>query len=154
MKNRFIVPQFIDKEDKIWGPITVRQFVLVIIGAFLIFVAYKLSDFSLFIFETVIIVLFTALFAFYKVNCAPFHVFALNFVETFKKPPIRVWQKEYIKVQEQKLKGENVKVEVIPQKSLVPSKKLSELSLIIDTGGAYRGEKEANEINNLSYDIK
>lgn len=154
MKSRFIVPQFIDKEDRIWGPITVRQFVLVIVGAFFVFLAYKLSDFSLFIFETVIIVIFTALFAFYKVNGAPFHAFALNFVQTLKKPPIRVWSKEDIKVEEQKLKGEEKKEEIIPQKPLVPSKRLSELSLIIDTGGAYRGEKEANEINNLSYDIK
>ena len=84
MDNRFIVPQFIDAEDKIWGPITVRQFVLVIVGAFFVFVAYKLSDFALFIFETVIITIFTSLFAFYKVNGAPFHVFALNFIQTFK----------------------------------------------------------------------
>ncbi|RJQ34764.1 PrgI family protein [Candidatus Parcubacteria bacterium] len=154
MKNRFIVPQFIDKEDKIWGPITVRQFVLVIVGAFFVFLAYKLADFALFIFETVIITIFTALFAFYKVNGAPFHIFALNFIETFRKPPIRVWQMEYIKTEEHKLKGEEKKEEVIHAKAPVPSKRLAELSLIIDTGGAYRGEKEANEINNLSYDIK
>ena len=30
MQERFIVPQFIDAEDKIWGPITVRQFVIVL----------------------------------------------------------------------------------------------------------------------------
>jgi len=33
----------------------------------------------------------------------------------------------------------------------VPSKKLSELSLIIDTGGVFKGEKQANEENNAVY---
>ena len=151
MENRFIVPQFIDAEDKIWGPITVRQFVIILAGALFVFLSYKLSDFSLFLFETVVIVVFVVLFAFYKVNGAPFHYFAVNFVETLKKPHIRVWRKEYIRTETFKNKEENKKnVELaLPRKKLVSNKKLSELSLIIDTGGAYKGEKDANIENNL-----
>src|SRR3989339_1817415 len=146
MENRFIVPQFIDAEDKIWGPITVRQFVIILAGALFVFLSYKLSDFSLFLFETVVIVVFVVLFAFYKVNGAPFHYFAVNFVETLKKPHIRVWRKEYIRTETFKNKEENKKnVDLaLPRKKLVSNKKLSELSLIIDTGGAYKGEKDAN----------
>jgi len=151
MENRFIVPQFIDAEDKIWGPITVRQFVIILAGALFVFLSYKLSDFSLFLFETVVIVVFVVLFAFYKVNGAPFHYFAVNFVETLKKPHIRVWRKEYIRTETFKNKEENKKnVDLaLPRKKLVSNKKLSELSLIIDTGGAYKGEKDANIENNL-----
>ena len=151
MENRFIVPQFIDAEDKIWGPITVRQFVIILAGALFVFLSYKLSDFSLFLFETVVIVVFVVLFAFYKVNGAPFHYFAVNFVETLKKPHIRVWRNEYIRTETFKNKEENKKnVELaLPRKKLVSNKKLSELSLIIDTGGAYKGEKDANIENNL-----
>ncbi|MDP2812081.1 MAG: PrgI family protein [bacterium] len=151
MENRFIVPQFIDAEDKIWGPITVRQFVIILAGALFVFLSYKLSDFSLFLFETVVIVVFVVLFAFYKVNGAPFHYFAVNFVETLKKPHVRVWRKEYIRTETFKNKEENKKnVDLaLPRKKLVSNKKLSELSLIIDTGGAYKGEKDANIENNL-----
>ncbi len=150
MENRFIVPQFIDAEDKIWGPITVRQFVVILVGGLFVFLSYKLADFSLFLFETVLILVLVVLFAFYKVNGAPFHLFALNVIETFKRPSTRVWRKEYIKKEEFRSKGENIPQETAPiHKSLIPSKKLAELSLIIDTGGVYKGEQEANKVNNI-----
>ncbi len=149
MQNRFIVPQFIDAEDRIWGPITVRQFAIVIVGALFIFLSYRLSDFALFLTQTIIIVLLVILFAFAKINGAPFHMFLLNFVQTLKRPKIRIWKKEYIKVAEFKNKDENVQSETYTPKPPLVNRKLSELSLIIDTGGVYRGENEANMMNNL-----
>ncbi len=150
MQNKFIVPQFIDSEDKIWGPITVRQFVLILAGGLAIFLCYKLSDFSLFLFQTIGIVVFVAVFAFYKVNGMPFHVFALNFTQTKKRPSIRIWRKEYIKTEEYKSKNEEGKKEdYIKRKVIMPAKKLSEVSLVIDTGGVYKGEKYINEESNV-----
>lgn len=140
MNERFIVPQFIDAEDKIFGPITVRQFIIVIIGSLFIFVAYKLADFTLFLFEAFVIVALTLLFAFVKFNGAPFHVFFGNFLNTFTKPKIRVWLKEYLAVMEFKSKAENEVNTYVRPKKLSSNSKLSELSLIIDTGGLYKGE--------------
>jgi hypothetical protein len=149
MQNRFIVPQFIDAEDRIWGPITVRQFAIVIVGALFIFLSYRLSDFALFLTQAVVIVLLVILFAFAKINGTPFHMFLLNLVQTLKRPKIRIWKKEYIKVEEYRGKDENIKpTPYVPKPPLV-NRKLSELSLIIDTGGVYRGEQEANMMNNL-----
>ena len=59
--------------------------------------------------------------------------------------------KEDIKLEKQKAKGEDIKEEIIPRKPLAPKKKLSEISLIIDTGGAYKGELDANQENNTPY---
>lgn len=154
MENKFIVPQFIDSEDRIWGPITVRQFILLVVGGLFIFLSYKLSDFALFIFQTVLIAIFVGTFAFLKVNGAPFHMFILNLIDTLTKPRIRVWRKENIKIEHYKSKSESIVPTIIPTKTFVSSKKLSELSLIIDTGGVYKGENQANQDNNLSYDIK
>ncbi|MFA6466738.1 MAG: PrgI family protein [Patescibacteria group bacterium] len=156
MPERFIVPQFIDAEDKIWGPITVRQFVIILVGLLFGFIAYKLSDLTLFIFWMVIIVIFVVLFAFYKINGAPFHIFAINFIETtFKKPALRVWHKQYVKVEKVKSKDEmQVKEGPVAPKKIASSRKLSELSLIIDTGGVYKGERRANEENNVSFSDK
>jgi len=156
MPERFIVPQFIDTEDKIWGPITVRQFVIILAGLLFGFIAYKLSDFSLFIFWVIFISFFVGVFAFYKVNGAPFHTFALNFIEsTFKKPALRVWHKEYIKVEEFKSKKEKEEKNIpIVHKQMVSSRKLSELSLIIDTGGVYKGESRVNEEHLIGYSNK
>lgn len=155
MDNRFIVPQFIDNENKIWGPVTVRQFVTILVGALFIFISYKLSDFTLFLFQTIFIVIFIVLVAFYRVNGAPFHVFALNFIETVKKPHIRVWQKLYLKKEMRKSKDEELTpAPAVVKKSFLPSHKLSELSLIIDTGGVYKGEAEANKVNNISFNVQ
>lgn len=148
MQNRFIVPQFIDAEDKIWGPVTVRQFIIVLAGGLLIVLSYKFADFALFLTQSSIILLLVIIFAFVKINGVTFHLFLLNVIQTVKRPKIRIWRKEYIKVEEFKIKGENVVAAPIPVKNMLPNKKLSELSLIIDTGGVYKGEIDANIINN------
>jgi hypothetical protein len=155
MPERFIVPQFIDTEAKIWGPITVRQFIIMLAGMLFGFIAYKLSDFTLFLFWAVIIALLVGVFAFYKINGAPFHMFAVNFIDsTFKKPAIRVWHKEYIKIKEIKSDKEDEKEVIVVTKKLRSSKKLSELSLMIDTGGIYKGERPVNQENNVSFSDK
>jgi len=152
MQEKFIVPQFIDAEDKIFGPITVRQFLMMMGGVLFIFLSYKLSDFALFLLQTVSTVLFVFLFGFYKVNGAPFHIYALNLTETLKQPAVRIWRKEYIKVETFSSKKKKKKNEyVVPKKTFAGGKKLSELSLIIDTGGVYKGEKDANDINNIAF---
>jgi len=48
--DQFVVPQFIDVEDKIFGPVTTRQFVILLIAGLIIFIAFKLADITLFIF--------------------------------------------------------------------------------------------------------
>jgi len=151
MNNRFIVPQFIDAEDKIIGPVTVRQFIIVIVGGLFIFAAYKLADFTLFLLETFIIAVVTLAFAFVKVNGAPFHLFFANFLNTLVKAKIRVWKKENIITQELKSKDEDKALTYVREKRLLPSRKLAELSLVIDTGGIYKGEKITNQINQVDY---
>jgi hypothetical protein len=42
MPEKFIVPQFIDNEDKILGPLTVRQFLILLGAAVLLFILYKI----------------------------------------------------------------------------------------------------------------
>lgn len=154
--QKYIVPQFIDIENKIFGPITVRQFVTIAVGAVLIFASYKLADFTLFLFLTVVILLAMILIAFIKFNGQPFHIFLLNIVGTYKKPMLRVWLKEEYKLEKQSRRSkkndekEEQKKYFVPKKS-VSSETLSELALIIDTGGIYKGEAEVNRINQSLY---
>ena len=154
MEQRFIVPQFIDTEDKIFGPITVRQFIIMIIGGLFVFASYKLADFSLFITEAFIIAALTLLVAFVKVNGAPFHMFFLNFIQTFKKPKIRIWSKQEMKVEEYKSENEGQPETYVHKKKFLSSSKLSDLSLIIDTGGIYKGEQVSNQIHQTNYSNK
>lgn len=142
--QQFVVPQFIDVEDKVIGPITVRQFIIILVGAGLDFIAYKLSDFSLFIFWFVIISVLTFFIAFIKINGRPIHYFLLNVLQTNRKPKLRVWQRLFSSTD---LKGYSQKEKqplppVIRSKNRVRASRLAEMSLIVDTGGVYQGEKE------------
>ena len=76
--QQFTVPQFIDVESKIIGPITTRQFLIILAAALLIALFYRIFDFSLFVFTTVIVLIIAAMFAFVKINSRPFHFFVLN----------------------------------------------------------------------------
>ena len=142
--QQFVVPQFIDVEDKVIGPITVRQFIIMLVGGGLIFVAYKLADFALFLAEMVVISVLTFVFAFIKINGRPIHYFLLNLTQTSKRPKLRVWQKIFSSA-ELKTYTKTKKVKLPPEirtKNKVRASRLAEMALIVDTGGVYQGEKE------------
>ncbi len=145
MPQRFTVPQFIDVEDKILGPITVRQFVLMLAAGVLAFIGYKLFDFGLFVIWAAGCFGITGVIAFLKINGMPFHFFLLNMFETLRRAPIRVWNKNLSAAQIKALVASKEEVkekkEVLPSKAPLSFSSLSELALIADTGGSYEGER-------------
>ncbi|MFA6908428.1 MAG: hypothetical protein WC289_00910 [Patescibacteria group bacterium] len=140
--QQFVVPQFIDVENKILGPITVRQFVTFLIGFGLIFLELKIFQFWIGAMLGVVTFGVTGLFAFAKVNGRRFHYFVLTIIQTLQRPKLQVWNKTQMIERIQKEK-EKKKDEIIPPKRAVSASRLAELSLIVDTGGAYQeGIKE------------
>lgn len=138
---RFLVPQFIDVEPKVFGPITVRQFLVCIAGGLIMFITYKMTDFSLFLLLGIMELMFFGTIAFMKVNGQPFHFFILNVAQTFKKPTARIWFKEEVKIKEGKKEEEEKKGEIVPRRPL-PTSRLSEISMTVNTGGAYAEDEE------------
>lgn len=140
--QQFVVPQFLDVEDKVIGPITVRQFIILLIAGGLVFVAYKLADFTLFLFELITIAIFTILFAFIKINGRPVHYFILNFIQTMKKPRLTIWYKDYNTFELRLKMQEAIEKPIVEprSRSIIGTSKLAELALIVDTGGIYEGE--------------
>lgn len=140
--QQFTIPQFIDVEDKIIGPITIRQFVIILVCLMISVIAYKLADFTLFLTIAFLSFVLGGIIAFLKINGRPFHYFILNFVQTFKKPKLRIWNNQLSKTSKE-LKGEGIsevkQVAKIQKKPIYLKSKLAELSLIVDTGGAYGG---------------
>lgn len=138
------VPQFLDVEDKIMGPITIRQFIELLIGLGIIFIFYKIFDFSLFVLSGLLVFGITCLFAFAKINGQVFHLFLLNLIATLKNPKLKVWRKK-LSIDEIKAALKNPTDQYVPlrikSKKSVSASKLSELSLIVDTGGVYMGEE-------------
>ncbi|MFC1687165.1 hypothetical protein ACFL0L_01125 [Patescibacteria group bacterium] len=143
--QQLVVPQFIDVENKIIGPITVRQFVTFLAGFGIIFVEFKIFQFWIAAILGVITFGITGLFAFAKVNGRPFHYFLLTLLQTLQRPTLQVWNKAQLK---QKVRKEEKKIveEIIPPKQALTASRLSEISLLVDTGGAYtEGVKEINK---------
>ena len=144
---QFIVPQFIDMEPKIFGGLSMRQFFTLLIGGIIIAIERRFSDLGLFIVLVIPTVFIFITFTFANINGMPFHYFALNFLSVLSRPFLRIWSKNY-KINTKLSKGEEKpqdKTSFIPAK-VISHQKLSELALIVDTGGAYQQEKIAEEL--------
>lgn len=146
---QFTVPKFIDAEDKIIAFITVRQFLIMIVGAIFIAISYALLRFTPFLIVAILIALVTGVISFLKINGRPFHFFLISFIERTKKPAVRVWNKElndgelrhYIKVKKEE------EVAPPPLRRRYSTSQLSQLSLVVDTGGSYQGEDVLESIS-------
>lgn len=94
---RFEVPQFIEIEDKIIGPLTWKQFVYVAGGAGLIIMLY-LSELPFFIFILlgVPIGALSASLAFHRINNRPFSAFLEGFVNYMRKSKLYLWKRSVV----------------------------------------------------------
>ncbi|MBI4135957.1 MAG: PrgI family protein [Candidatus Vogelbacteria bacterium] len=68
----FQVPQFIEVEDKIFGPLTFKQFVYLAGGGGAVFMAYALLPIYLSVWLMIPLAVLALALAFYKVNNRPF----------------------------------------------------------------------------------
>lgn len=135
--QQFAVPQFIDVEPKVIGPITVRQFIMLIVGGLFIFIAFKLSSFLVFVVWAILIASVTITFAFARMNSRPFHFFLLSLIGTFLRPRVRTWvHDDTIPVTLVIAPTPVAKAPRLEAKQQALSR-LRQLSLIVDTGGAY-----------------
>ncbi len=140
--RQYLVPQFIDVEDKIIGPITTRQFVQMLIAILLAFVLYKALAFLYFIFFGIIEIGLISVLAFARVNGRPIHFFLLNFIQTSKRPNMRIWNREsFVRNVQYVPSGLKEKNENYAAKEPVSGSRLRDLTLVINTGGVYESEE-------------
>jgi hypothetical protein len=140
---RYVVPQFIDVEDKLLGPITTRQFIIMMITFLLMALQYRLSDFGLFLALGIPTFIVGGTFAFFKVNGQPFHFFLLNMIQTLRRPGLRVWDKDYTDAELREI-IRTPPPEPPPKrirKEAIAATKLTELSLVVNTGGVFNPEE-------------
>ncbi|MEW6610178.1 MAG: PrgI family protein [Patescibacteria group bacterium] len=140
--DQFVVPQFIDVEDKILGPITTRQFIIMIVAGLFLVICYKLFDISLFILIALVTFGLVGLFGFYKVNGRYFHHFLLSVFQLGMKPSLRVWSKSDAESLEATMQGEEVSAVLEQPHRRFSHARLAELALEVDTGGVYEAEQD------------
>lgn len=138
--QQFVVPQFIDVEDKIFGPITTRQFLILLVAGGFLFIAFKLFDLALFAVITAIVGGFALVLAFVKINGQTFHYFLLNIAQTMRRPGLRIWNKQYVKEELEYLRkhGFAEEQEGKEQKKIVRRQHIRDLTLLVNTGGYYK----------------
>ncbi len=144
MPPQFTVPQFIDAEDKILGPVTVRQFLILLTAGLISTLFYRFFDLSLFLLLSLPLIAVAGLLAFMKINGVPAHFFILNLIQTLRRAQLRIWDKTPTDQQlnERMRPEEVVKEIVIPHKPPVSSSHLQDLSLIVNTGGVFNPDEE------------
>lgn len=139
---QFVVPQFIEVESKVIGPISVRQFIILLVTAGLVYVEFELFTFWIFAILGLITLALGGIIAFAKINSQPFHIFALSVIQTMRRPNLALWRRDVTEFREVKKSGKKDKKDdknnrsFQPKGNLTPSD-IAELSLIVDTGGKY-----------------
>ena len=118
---RYQVPQFIEVEDKIFGPFTFKQFIYMAGGAGICFMAYKLMPFFWAIFVMIPAGCAAAALAFYRPNNRP----AIEMLESafrfFRTSKLYIWRREDKKISD--------KIAPIPVSASVLVPKISESKL-------------------------
>jgi hypothetical protein len=152
---QYAIPQFITVEDRVIGPLTVRQFIFLVIGGVSLVIFWALADLGLFIFLAFFTVIITVAFAFVKVNGRPFQIFLTSVTQFFSKPRLRTWYREpaieRIKAKTKKLRMDELqKAEemALPEGKRLVKSRLRELSNILDqemTAALLSGQEETGE---------
>ena len=90
---RFQVPQFIEHEPKVIGPLTFKQFTYLGVPAAIGFFLYFLTPFNVFLFATIIMGSLGVVLAFFKVGGRSMPGFLMGATSFFIKPKQYIWRK-------------------------------------------------------------
>lgn len=90
---QFRTPQFIDIEDKIFGPFTFKQFIYMLGGAFMAYLSFRLLPFIIGAPLGLGLVCLALLLAFYKVNNRPFITILQAWVKYQIAAKLYIWHK-------------------------------------------------------------
>jgi hypothetical protein len=131
---QFKVPQFLDIEDKIFGPFTFREFVYLAGGAGLCFVFYKWLGLIFGAIPILLVAGFSGMLIFYRPNNKPF----INMLESgfkfFTQNKLYIWKKDVKKsIAKAKLIGDENKNEALEGlKMRLSGSKLRDLAWSLD----------------------
>ncbi len=126
---QFQVPQFIEVEDKIFGPLTLKQFIYLAGGAGICFTLYTLLPKFIALILIAPVAGFSGALAFYKVNNKPFILVLESAFKYLLSSKLYIWKKEPKKKKQKKAETDIIKQLTVPKLS---GSKLKELSWSLD----------------------
>lgn len=127
---QFNIPQFIDKEDKIVGPLTAKQLGWLFGAGAIMLVLWAFLDNSALIAAAIPIALIFGALAFYRPNNQPLISFLFASIHYFIRPKIYVWKR--IPEPARQVKKAAQKTMTAIEKKELSSRKIEEISKLLD----------------------
>lgn len=145
---QFKVPQNIDMADRIVGPLTLVQFLYVLIGGIVVYFLFTtIAPISgtLFLLSALPVAVFSLALAFLKIQDQPFPKFVGSFIFFLVRPKVRIWHKE----------GISAGLKIVPdvkkmgddpvQGKKIKKSELEKLIQVMDTGDDAIGRENPSE---------
>jgi hypothetical protein len=130
---QFKVPQFLDIEDKLFGPFTFKQFTYMAGGAGICFVLYKLVGFLWAILPILAIAGFSWALAFFRPNNKPFISMVESAFKYLFQNKLYVWKKDKVLAGSEDTNAKDVSaIKQIYQESKLTGNKLKDLAWSLD----------------------
>ena len=136
------MPQFIDVEDKIFGPFTLRQFIYVAGGASAALIAITLFGLFWGLLISSPLVILAAALAFYKINNRPFISVLESAFRYMTRDKLYIWRKTEAPPETQETEEKKYSRLVVPHLS---ESKLKDMNWELDVK-----KKEGEELNKLN----
>ena len=135
--GQYKVPQDVEAEDKLIGPLSLRQFIYVVIGIAWAGLMWLLLNKFIVIMILLILPItgFFLLLGFGRRQEQSFETYFLAVIKFLVEPRIRIWDKDLS--QDELIKHTEKPVEIIPSKTLNRGS-LNQLALIMDTHGTQK----------------
>ncbi len=134
-----IVPQYIDVEDKVAGPLTWKHIGWIFAGGVLAFVAWATLDHITFVIVAIPIALITAAMAFYRPNGVSMVEFIGYGFGYIFRPKRYTWQQEIEKI---KVKNkEPIKISSSSREKKLTADDIASLAQTLDSHGVERSER-------------
>jgi len=90
---RYQTPQFIDIEDKLFGPFTVKQFIYLAGGAGLVFILYRFLPLIIAIIPIAVVAALALALAFWKINGKSFIIVLESAVRYYFSEKLYLWRR-------------------------------------------------------------
>jgi len=128
---KFNVPQFIDVEDKIFGPFTAKMLLWMFAAGAVIAVLWLVLDGAAFFIACVPVVLLFLVISFYRPNGQPFVTFIFSGVTFFFGPKVYIWRRKEQRRQISASKSIEEKTVKMEDKKIT-KEKLKQISKVLD----------------------
>ena len=142
---RFIVPQFIEHEAKIVGPLTFKQFIYVASGAAVCFFVYQIASFYVFLSSCVVFGGGGLALAFLQINGRDLPTVLANLFKFNLGPKMYIWKKREVPIRVLKkepiptISKKDEEKEELPLK-IAEKSQLKKLRTTIETAGELKEE--------------